>query len=186
MWPFGRRGVETRLTGIETDTEVELVGTMRSPNAVTSPFTGQRGAIIHLEILERVVLDRQERRALSAGPERDDSLGEIILGELVYLGSEDGPELSFIARRARFRFRVTPRRETSPLATIPEHLLPHLRSRTGAGALFFREHVVQEGDRLRLQAIVEPAEHAPFGSYRSAPRVAFAARDDLAPVFLEG
>jgi hypothetical protein len=185
MWPFGRRGVETQLTGIETETEVELVGTMLSPNGVTSPVTGRRGAIIHLEVLERVLLDRQERRALRTGPERDDSLGEIVIGELVHLGSDDGPELSFVARRARFRFR-DPRRETMPLAAIPEGLLPHLRSRTGMGALFFREHVVKEGDRLRLQAIVEPAEHAPFGSYRSVPRVAFVARDDLAPVFLEG
>jgi len=185
MWPFGRRGVETRLAGIDEPTEVELFGTMLSPNGVTSPFTGQRGAIIHLEILERVLLDRQERRALRCGPERDDALGEIILGELVHLGSEDGAELSFIARRARFRFR-NPQREKIALTTIPTSLVPHLRSRVGNGDLFFREHVVKEGDRVRLQAIVEPAEHAMGGGYRSVPRIAFLTRDDLAPVFLEG
>ena len=185
MWPFGRRGVETRLAGIDEPTEVELFGTMLSPNGTTSPLTGQRGAIIHLEILERVLLDRVERRALRCGPERDESLGEIVLGELVHLGSEDGAELAFVARRARFRFQ-NPWREKTAIGAIPASLVPLLRSRVGDGDLFFREHVVKEGDRLRLQAIVEPTEHAMGSGYRSIPRIAFLTRDDLAPVFLEG
>jgi hypothetical protein len=72
------------------------------------------------------------------------------------------------------------------LREVPAALAPQLRTRTGDGVLLYREHVVREGDRLRIQAIVEPAEHAVARGYRSVPRVTFVTRDDMAPVFLEG
>jgi len=183
MWPFGRRGVVTRLAEVDDHSEVEIVGTVCSPNAARSPITGERGAIIHVEVIERVQRDAAERRALSAGPQRDDSLGELIFGELVSLRDGDGTELSFIARRARFRFG-TPRIAAQPLHEVPASLLPELRTRSGDGLLLYREHVVREGDQLRLQAIVEPAQHTAAHGYRTVPRVTFVTRDDLAPVFL--
>jgi hypothetical protein len=185
MWPFGRKGVVTRLTGLEERTEVEILGTVLSGNAAVSPITGERGAIVHLEVLERIRRDKWERRTLRASPDRDDSLGELIFGELVMLRDEEGTELSFVARRARFRFS-NPRRDVKRLPEIPPDLVPHLRRTTGEGVLLYREHIVREGDALRLQAIVEPAQHAAARGYRSTPRTTFVTRDDVAPVFLEG
>jgi hypothetical protein len=73
-----------------------------------------------------------------------------------------------------------------PVREIPPSLVPQLRKETADGVLLYREHVVRDGDALRLQAIVEPAQQAAARGYRSAPRPTFVTRDDLAPLFLQG
>lgn len=178
MWPFGRKGVASRLTSLDEATEVEIVARMLSPNAVASPITGAMAAIVHVEVFERIARN-------SRGTYKDDSLGELIVGGLVSLRDEDGVELSLVARRATFRFGEH-RAEGRPLAAVPPLLAPHLRTPMGAGRLIYREHLVREGDDLRLQAIVEPSQHAVALGYRSTPRTTFITRDDLAPVFLQG
>lgn len=167
MWPFGRKGVATRLTGVDEPTEVEIVAQIVSPNAARSPITGARAAIVHLEILH-------------AG-ERFDT---VVLGETTTVRDEEGVELSFVARRLRFRFAEGTRKAV-PLARLPPELVPLLRREPDPGRLSYRECLLVEGDEVRVQAIVVPSLHASAQGYRSLPRIAFVARDDLAPVFIE-
>jgi len=84
-------------------------------------------------------LSAEEVRYMKGRPKAGslESLGEAIYGDLVTCHDEDKNEVSFVARRARFRF-----------------------------------------------PIVEPTRNAITLGYRSAPRFAYVARDDLAPVFL--
>jgi hypothetical protein len=185
MWPFGRRDVGRSLGALESGdgpTEVELLVVVVSPNRVVSPVTGVRGAILHMEVLEELTEEQARYRAVRPRPGARASLGEVLFGDLVACRDEDGRELSFVARRARFRFSDAPR-EAAPIANIPAELVSQLGNAHG-GALAYREHVVREGDHLRIQAFVESTRNAVTLGYRDAPRLAFIARDDLAPVFL--
>jgi hypothetical protein len=161
---------------------VELLVVIISPNGVVSPVTGARAAILHME-LEEQLTDEEPRRRLGrpkAGARV--SLGDVVYGDLITCRDEDGAELSFVASRARFRFDET-RRERRSIAAVPPALARSLGNPHG-GALSYREHAVLEGDRLLVQAIVEPTRNAITLGYRSVPRFAFITREDLAPVFL--
>ncbi len=182
MWPFGRSGITRSLAGIEEPTEVELLVTIVSPDRVMSPVTGVRAAILHAEILEEMTEDEARRRMVRPRGGALASLGEAIYGDLITCHDEGKTEISFVARRARFRFPSTPR-ASRPVDAIPPDLVPLMSSPRG-GPLAYREHAVREGELLRIQAIVEPTRNAMTLGYRSAPRFAFVARDDLAPVFL--
>jgi hypothetical protein len=189
MWPFGRRNVATRLTGIEEATEVELLLTMLSPNVFTSPVTGTCGAILHMEVVERISATEAARRNVRRARGADyQSLGELVRGDVTTFRDEDGVELTLVARRLRFRFEPESRKRM-PLAEMPPDLAPSMRSPQREGdegdePLAYHEHVVREGDKVRLQAFVEPARNAIALGYRSVPRVTFVTRDDLAPVFM--
>src|SRR4051794_25712561 len=111
MWPFGRKDVATRLSEIEERTEVEVVAKVVSPNAVASPISGARAAMLHIEVLEL-------RGALSRRP-KTESLGAVVLGDFVTLRDAEGIALSIIARRARFRF-AGPDAALVPLDEVPE------------------------------------------------------------------
>lgn len=102
---------------------------------VTSPVSGARGALVHLELVEE-----------------DVSLGEIVLGDTVELRTEDGARYVVVARRATFGFVGV--RRSVPLDRAPAELVPLLVRSRGVGRLFVREHVVRVGDRLRLRAQV--------------------------------
>ena len=185
MWPFGRRGVARSLAELEPDdppTEVEVLVQVVSPNRVESPVTGVRAAILHVEVLEELSEEEAQYRAIRWKRGARASLGEVLFGDLVTCRDAEARELSFVARRARFRFSDAPR-ESSPLAAVPPELVPLLGNPRG-GALTYREHVVREGDQLRVQTLVESTRNAVTLGYRSVPRLAFVARDDLAPVFL--
>lgn len=102
---------------------------------VTSPVTGARGLVVHLELLEG-----------------ETSLGVIVLGDVIELIAEDGARYVVVARRATFGF-VNVRRAVA-LENAPAELVP-LLLRSRGGALVVREHVVREGDRVRLRAHVD-------------------------------
>jgi hypothetical protein len=185
MWPFGRRDVARSLSALEPGappTEVELLLQIVSPNRVASPVTGAKAAVLHMEVLEELTEQEARSREVRPKPGARTSLGEALFGDLVTCRDEDGLELSFVARRARFRFSEAPR-GSHPIKAIPPELSALMGNPHG-GALAYREHVVREGEWLRLQAFVEPTRNAVTLGYRSAPRFAFIARDDLAPVFL--
>ncbi len=185
MWPFGRRDVARSLAEVEAGdppTEVEVLVVVVSPNRVVSPVTGVKAALLHIEVVEDVTEEEARYRAIRPKPGACASLGEALFGDLVTCRDEQGVELSFVARRARFRFSDAPR-VSAPMAAIPPELVPLLGNPRG-GTLTYREHAVREGDSLRIQAFVEPTRNAMTLGYRSAPRLAFVARDDLAPVFL--
>lgn len=185
MWPFGRAGIAHRLAGIEEATEVELLVTVVSPDRVTSSVTGLRAAILHVDVLEALSVEEVRYRKGRPKAGSLESLGEAIYGDLVTCHDEDKNEVSFVARRARFRFPAAPPRPRATVAidAIPSELVPLMNDPRG-GTLAYREYGVREGDRVRLQAVVEPTRNAITLGYRSAPRFAFVARDDLAPVFL--
>lgn len=102
---------------------------------VTSPVTGARGLVVHLELLEG-----------------EASLGAVVLGDAIALRADDGSRYVVVARRATFGFVNVERR--IPLETAPAELVP-LLVRSRGGELSVREHVVREDDRLRLRAHVE-------------------------------
>ena len=106
---------------------------MASPDVVTSPISGARGAFVWLELLEE-----------------DASLGSMILGDLVTFEE--------IATRRRFdvvvrRARFTPVLfgDTSALRAIPPELAPLLRAARGRGAIGVSEEVVRQGTELRIR-----------------------------------
>jgi hypothetical protein len=185
MWPFGRKGVATRLADIEDRTEVELAVTVVSPNAIASPMSGVGAAFLSIEVLERLAENDFARRGAfrPRGPAYE-SLGEAVLGDVVVVRDAEGNELSLIARRVRFRF-AGEMPDVKPLANVPEAIARSIRSTEDRGPLVYREVPIREGDRIRVQAFVEPALHAITLGYRSAPKLTFAICDDVAPVFVE-
>lgn len=102
---------------------------------VTSPISGERGVLVHLEVTED-----------------DVSLGTIVLGDAIELHADDGKKYVVVGRRATFGFVGT--RHAKPLETAPPELVP-LLARSRGGKLFVIEHVVRAGDRLRLRAQVD-------------------------------
>jgi hypothetical protein len=202
MWPFGRKDVATRLAAVEERTEVEVVLNVVSPNAVASPITGVRAAMLHIEVLEQLSCElaepgvrraegqhlggwgKRERRGIRSRGPAHASLGVAVLGDVVTFRDAEGTSLSLLARRAKFRF-AGPDVALSPLTKMPEGLATAMRSTEDRGPLFYREVPVREGDRVRVQAFVEPSHHVGEHGYRSLPHVVFVARDDVAPVFIE-
>lgn len=128
---------------------VATVGRFADAAEVVSPVSGERGVAIHLEVFEN-----------------DTSLGEMVLGDAIELACEDAARYVVVVRRARFAF-LGVRRELA-VEKAPAELVP-LLVRSRGGALVVREHVVREGDRLRLRAQVEGG----------------VVRDDLAPLRLD-
>jgi hypothetical protein len=120
---------------------------------ISGPILGRRGAFIHVELLE----DSGE-----GGDPR--SLGEVIFGDLLTLelGADGGdvgrrtpmPLVEVVVRRAVLHF-ASLRPSPLPLGSVPAELAPML-ARGRGGMLLYREHVVRQGDRLRLRAVVEP------------------------------
>jgi hypothetical protein len=117
---------------------VDLVATVQPfPGAaeVSSPVSGARGLVVHLEVLEG-----------------ETSLGHVVFGDAIELHAEDGARYVVLVRRAVLGFVNVRRART--LETAPPELVP-LVVRSRGGALFVREHVVRAGDRLRLRAHVD-------------------------------
>ena len=114
------------------------------------------------------------------------SLDEVVLGGVITLRDPDGAFLTLSARRVRLQ--VT---GAEPPYVALDELPPSLTSvmkraeGRGRGPLVYREVPVRDGDRVRVQAFVEPAQHAIAHGYRSAPVATYVARDDVAPVFME-
>ncbi len=149
-------GVKTTFEGLSGPCPVDVVAKIGSPDAVTSPLSGACGAVVVIDVVERI------------GPlERE--VGRVVLGDTLSLHALGG-ELRIVARRSSFVF-VGNDTGGAPLERAPPEIAFALAGATGAGALAWREHVLRNDARVRVRAIVEP----------SAPRL-FVARVDLAQV----
>jgi len=102
-----------------------------------SPVSGARGAFFHVEVLE----DEQV-------------IGVVLFGDLVRLAYADRV-VDVLVRDIIVGFPDT-RPPPQPLPDpLPPELLPLVLRASGRGVLGFREHVVRDGDRLRLRGAVE-------------------------------
>lgn len=201
MWPFTRRASRQDCRGrlaaacaepapgeTRQPVSVSVLTTIVSPSTVESPLTGRRAAIVYIEILERV--------SSSSGPHveggsvvetRDDtydSLGVVVLGDMVTLRDDDGDEIAIVARRARIQ-PALPQLGGTALDEVPAEIAPLLAKARGRGVLCFRELALAIDDRLLLTAFVEPTTSVVASGYRSGTRKTYVARDDLAPVVLD-
>ena len=109
-------------------------------------------------------------------------LGSARHGDILRLRDDDGDEISLVA--SRVRFEVSTVTAGQPITDIPVALAPFLKNATGRGVLCSQEHALRKGDSVLLQAVVEPSLRGGPDGYRSGAKVAYVARDDLAPVVL--
>ena len=192
MGPLGRQRLARRLAGAsapapageaQEPVRVAVLTTLVSPSLLVSPLTGARAAILVIEIVERIALSApgQDARSASRG-ERGESLGFIVLGDVVTFRDEDGDEIALVVRRARVEPALAQHGGT-PLSRAPAEVVPLLRRASGRGVVCYRELALVTGAVLRINAIVEPARS--LSGSRSGARVTYVARDDLAPVVLE-
>jgi hypothetical protein len=100
-----------------------------SSNDFTSPITGLRAALIHIEV---------------------EGGGTAVYGDLLRLEADDGTRIDIVARRAELLF-ANLRPPPIPLASAPAEIIPLL----GRGPLAVREHRVMRGDRVRLRATLD-------------------------------
>ncbi len=175
--------------GVSGPRQLDVVATVESPDVIVSPFTGERAAFFHVEMVEVV----------TGGAEH--SLGEVMIGDVVLLHvAELGTDVAVVVRRAVMRL-VGPRGAGVPLDSLPRpppEAIPLLGRARGRGAPCFREHAVRRGAALRLRAIVDAggaggaggaagaaaAPEAYSGSSVVRP-LRLVVRDDLAPVTLD-
>lgn len=155
-----------------------MLTTIVSPNAVESPLDGTRAAILYVELLELLELER--------GPtdEAYGSLGVVVLGDVVTLRDDDHDEIAIVARRARIN-PATPHARPAPLDEAPPELVPLLAKAKGRGLLCYRQVSLATNDRVLLTASVEPATSVVAAGYRSGTQRTYVARDDLEPVILD-
>lgn len=198
MWPFERKkarrlaevhaavvaasAVESGTSAaVDVSVAVSLLATIVSTNAVVSPFTGLRTGILHIELVERYSRSSDSAND-GAANDSYETLGSMVLGDLVTLRDEDGAELTLVGRRARIQ-PAHERRGATPLAGIPAEMAPLLAKSRGRGIICYRELPLGEGDRVRLEALVNTAQSVASG-YRSGAMRTYVVRDDLAPVVL--
>jgi hypothetical protein len=196
VWPFGRKKVAGRLAAASAraaaaasgeavePVRVSLLATVASSNAIVSPFTGLRGAILHVELVERFPRPNEGGRYSEDLEDQYQSLGVVVLGDVVTLRDEDGDEINLVVGRTRVDPSL-PRRGGTPLSRAPAEVVPLLQRATGRGVVCYRELLLREGESVRLKAIVEPTQSVVTSGYRAGTRVSYVARDDLEPVVLE-
>ncbi len=140
---------------LQGPTPIDTLARVLTPNRVTSPISGRGAAFVRIEVLSRV------------GAELT-SLGVVVLGDLLALELDSGVRVQLPVRRAELR-RLSDSPEPEPIERLAAELVPLLTRAARGGVLCQREHLVFEGDRLRLRAVVE----AGF------------VRDDLGPILLD-
>jgi hypothetical protein len=189
MWRSGRRKVERRLAAASASAapgeparpvEVSVLATVVSPGAVVSPLTGVRAAVVRLELLERL----PAARGAPADLERYESLGVLVLGDLVTLRDDDGDEISLVARRATIQ-PAAPPQGAPELGKVPAEMVPMLARARGQGVLCYRELALLTNDRVLMTAVIEASSSSSVAAYRAGPRKNYVARDDLAAVVLD-
>lgn len=145
--------------------QLDVVAAVVSPDDVTSPFSGDRAAFFHVEL---VAID-------PVGTESP--IGELVLGDVVvFRGLAEPLEVAIVVRRATMRL-VGVRSGATPLdrlARVPPEAIPLLARANGRGTPCFREHAVRCGTRVRLRATVD---------YSASPRAVV--RDDLGAVTID-
>ncbi|MDB4942875.1 MAG: hypothetical protein JWP97_2409 [Labilithrix sp.] len=160
---------------------VALTLRVASADAVVSPLTGLRSALLRIEILERFSRGHGADRGEG---DIHEVIGAVHHGDLLVLADEDGRELTLLARACEL---VPWMAEAGgqPLTTAPPEIVPLLRRATGRGLLCFRELSLRGGDLVRVTAVVEATRAVTASGYRDAAGLRYVARDDLAPVVLE-
>jgi hypothetical protein len=133
VWPFAdqaRQASEPR--------RVDAVTRIVSPNVVTSPVSGRKAAFVHIELVE------------------EQSLGAVVVGDVVSLDPELPGVLAIdlVVRRASLHL-VSLQGGGTPIDVVPPELTPLLRHATG-GVICVREHLVLQGEKVRLRAVLEP------------------------------
>lgn len=193
MWPFGRKKVWSRLAAAwagdptgqaEEPASVSALTTIVSPATVVSPFTGMRASFLAIELVERIPLTNDQGTGNEVVSDTYESLGFVVLGDVMTLRDEDGDEITIVAHRARVEPAFHARGGT-PLSRAPAEVVPLLRRATGRGVVCYRELTLATGDTIRLKAVVEPTTSIVTSGYRSGTRRTYVARDDLARVVLE-
>jgi hypothetical protein len=191
VWPFGRKKVGAGLAAASREppgeepaypARVSVLTTIVSPSLLVSPFTGMRTAILFVELLERLPISNAHRAGDLAGDQYV-LFGRVVLGDMATLRDEDGDEITIVARRAQVQPAIA-RGDAAPLVHVPPEIAPLLDRASGRGVLCYRELPLGTGDRVRLEAVVEPTHSVVTAGYRSGTRVTYVARDDLAPVVL--
>lgn len=151
--------------------EVYVEGRVRSPNVVTSPITGEAGALLFLELFEATGF-------------RFEPVGMTVLGDLLAIADEGGAELTLVAHRAHFQSSAIDH-APSPLEHLPPELAAVATRAKGAGPLSYYETWFREGDAVRVRAFIEATSSVVLSGYRDAPAVRYVARDDLGIIEIE-
>lgn len=184
MWPFGEK-VAGRLSaalGARDPVKVSVLTTVVSPDTIMSPISGVRAAVIDIEILERIPASSNDSR--ESDTDVYELLGTFVFGDLVTLRDEGGDEISIVVGRARIDPQL-PRHGGHPLSRVPPEVVPLLARASGRGVVCYRELTLEDGDKVRLKATIEPSHTVVSSGYRSGTKSSYVARDDLAPVVLE-
>jgi hypothetical protein len=194
MWPFTRRERTTALralAGIRGPTAVDIVATVTSADLVASPLSGQRAAALQIELFEQHNLSLFGHREILIatsgnfvqGPD-ESPLGVAILGDSLLLRTDDGAQVSVGVAVPRCTIASSVQPAKCPLGRLPAALVP-LFHPTEGGSLWFRELALKHGERVRLRAVVAPAQRVVPTEYRSAAGEGFETRGDLGAVELE-
>lgn len=158
--------------------------TVAGRNEVTSPLTGDRGACIVIEVLERLRSDELRGEEGGVNPEelvRYHAVRSVHLGDSIVLACDDGVELTISTARVSFVF-----------ATVSPAVMPLVDPPLELGTLeengrtrFFREQAVRVGDRFRIRATIEERSTVVGNGYRSGVGKERVVREDLGGVVLE-
>jgi hypothetical protein len=190
VWPGAKKKARTRLdpqTLLDGPTELNLLVTVISPNALTSPISSAKAALFQLELVERLPSGEHYGYGFASSREVRDVyafLGSAVLGDILVLQTDDGAQITVAARRARLAF-ATGYDTAAPLTNPPPELMPHLRNASGRGVICFREQTIRDGDRFRLEATVESVATVSAEGYRSTAGVCFVVRTDAAALLAE-
>ncbi len=186
MWPFEKKRARV-LADAKVPAAVDLVATIVSIDRFSSPLSEIRAAAIQIELFQTLSFHDHRNAVIAssgffAGAPDETALGVVVLGDCLVLRADDGAELSVGLRRSTIGSATLPARRE--LRKLPPELVPLFSPVSGTGGLWVRELALSHGDRVRVRAIVAPSRAAVATEYRSAPRMAFEARDDLAPITL--
>ncbi len=153
--------MKTSLSGAGAGEWVDLLASVASDDAVTSPLTGRRGAVVVVDVFERMPPSWPlgPSAAPTRGPRVEREVGRAILGDTIVLDA-DGGALVVVARRARFAFVSDG--ESGLLDRAPAELAFLLAAAKGSGALAWRERVVVRGARLHVRCVVTPSAAGRF------------------------
>jgi hypothetical protein len=128
---------------LDGPTAVQVLATVTSADVVTSPLGGARGAVVQLEVLEGAT----------------ELVGVVNVGDTLALRCDDGAALVLVVGRVTLSFDPAfdpPACVAVPLTSVVAELVPTLRRAKGLGAIAVRERVLRQGDRVRLEAVLEP------------------------------
>lgn len=177
-WLFSK----TSLDAVEGPTRVRVEGVVLGEDAVQSPLSSRRGAILEYRFWDRthdsIVPDLEGSHTPLVAGRRGDALLVDVDGRVVLVPMKGDLELEFAGA---WDPGMVP-------ALLPDDLVrlhPELSAFTEE--LRFDEKVIHPGQRVRLEGHVEKARVAGGGAYRAGPKAAwdFIAKPDQEPFSIE-